>query len=53
MDWTTLLLIKFGGGLIAMALACGVCIAIEKLISASKNALAKHHSIHCASSHRV
>lgn len=53
MDWTIMLLIRIGGALTTLALACGVCVAIEKLISASKNALAKRQSIHCASSHRV
>ena len=46
MDWTTMLLIKLGGGLTAMALACVTCVAMEKIIIAGKKILAKNQGIH-------
>ena len=39
MDWTTILLIKLGGGLAAIALAYGICVTTGKTIALSKKAL--------------
>ena len=53
MDWTTILLLKLAGGLMAMALAYAICVSVEEIVAASKKSLAFIRSFHSAHFHHA
>ena len=39
MNWTTILLLRFGVGLMAMVLAYVICVSAKKIVASTKKAL--------------
>jgi hypothetical protein len=53
MNWTTILLLRFGVGLMAMVLAYVICVSAKKIVASIKKALAFINSFRSAHFHQT
>ena len=53
MNWTTILLLRFGVGFMAMVLAYVICVSVEEIVASTKKALAFINSFRSAHFHHA
>ena len=53
MDWTTMLQLRIGGGLMAIALAYVICVFVKEIVALTKKASAFINSFHGAHCHHA